>query len=370
MMRWPEVLYPGAHAPELPPERGRPHSLEPEASGTTAAKGETRGESRPLSRCQAARDSLHRARLKAAAQRCKDRPVAKKAIEEALDCGGDFALFQPPAGPVQTVQLWCDRKHCRHCAREWSRRLFRGLRPRAQAVPHEDLRHVVLTIRNAPPGQLAIRFAELREVFREWRNQGRRAEWWQPRGYAAKYELTRSPADGSWHPHVHILLDQPGGLNLRGESPARDAWRRLTSHTSAGESPNLWITGIRSAGVAGEVAKYAAKPLELSGSLPAIIEAAEATHGLRWLSCQGTLAVRIGRNARSKGGLFLGTLRQALKDRCTALSYQDALAIFAGLSHNEQAAVSPALARHARGQTKGGQQDNNGQGDAFPVHGS
>jgi hypothetical protein len=154
---------------------------------------------------------------------------------------------------------------------------------------------MVLTIPNAPDGELKRRIRQLFQAFREWRNQGRRTKgggyWREVQGYSYKLEIDWSPK-AFWHPHIHAILHVPRGFAARHGDPAREAWSRITATAGARacERNGLWLTKVNSTNIAREVAKYAHKPLQIAHApLDRLIELAWATHRTRFCTSQGSL---------------------------------------------------------------------------------
>lgn len=235
------------------------------------------------------------------------------AIEGALNCSRD-ALMIDTGGSIPTwMELRCDRKWCASCSRNWSEKIRAEILPLVASRPPENIRHLVLTIKNARHGQLAERIDTLYQVFREWRNQGRRKSagaYWKPlTGYAWKLEIdlhetrrrvllkrkgTWHTYEAGWHPHLHVLLDAPKGIDLGADSDALRTWRRLMApHIGHATAP--FVTRPTTAqGAAREVAKYAAKPLQIAyARATSLAELVAATHGRRYTGSQGTLGYSI-----------------------------------------------------------------------------
>lgn len=190
-----------------------------------------------------------------------------------LACRKDaLAMVNRLSGGTAFIDLECGKKLCPSCMKAWSDRLVARVLPAAAEAGARNLRHMVLTIPNAPVGYLEEHTNALYAAFREWRNQGRRkahgAFWSEVKGYAWKLEVDVSRtnrAAGTWHPHLHILLDAPVGFDFRRNSAARTAWCRTTTAQGLPANPGAqYITRPETPAIALEVMKYAAKPLQLS----------------------------------------------------------------------------------------------------------
>ncbi len=233
----------------------------------------------------------------------------RRAIRSALYCSTNALLINTGGRELSTAVETCDKKWCNSCSREWSARLTRSAQEATAGKRPATLRHLVLTVPNAAHGALASRIRDLYELFRTWRDEGRRAAhgafWKEVIGYAWKLEIdghdrTHTKTDRrtgrvhtyrpGWHPHIHCLLHVPAGFDLTASSPALRAWLRLGA-ARFGRINAPWITRPRD-GPAGarEIAKYAAKPLQIDHARASSLrELAEATHGTRWTGSSGSL---------------------------------------------------------------------------------
>jgi len=219
--------------------------------------------------------------------------AARLCASDALALWSDRVFEDDTLSPYVFMPLHCHKKWCPRCAPEWSREITPRLRDRVAQVAHQEVRHLTLTIRNAGDGGLKKAVDGLYKSYREWRKRGRqrtRDGWWSNvLGYCTKLEIDYSRKRG-WHPHFHILLHQPGGIDLRENSPARQAWAELTAEHCGSAAIALWVTSIKSEHVATEVAKYCSKPVQISNSkAEALAELATACAGRRWWQSYGTL---------------------------------------------------------------------------------
>jgi hypothetical protein len=248
---------------------------------------------------------------RAALDRCP--PEVETALESVLKCSRDAIALDMGGRLPLWIPITCDRKYCRHCSTRWSDQLTAEARKAVLPIPPRELRHLVLTVPNARLGGLEERTNQLYKAFREWRNQGRRSahgSFWRPvEGYMSKLEIdlhettttTTNKRTGrrhtyrpGWHPHLHVLLHVPRGFDLREGSEALASWRRLIAPIT-GTACAPWITKPASARAAAiEVAKYAAKPLQIEcAKAPSLTELALAVQGRRFVASQGTLAVSL-----------------------------------------------------------------------------
>jgi len=273
------------------------------------------------------------------------------------------------------------QKTCPDCADEWSRSLRLALLRAVIPIGAQSLRHVVLTIPSVRYGNLSQGIDQLLDSYRDWIKDGRRragrgGAWLSDRGIIRKLEVTVDRRNG-WHPHLHCLMDVPSGIPLKRDDPARHAWTRVTARYGppANSAVGLFVTAVghrngrrtpdasrdtaahEAAGAVREVAKYAAKPLQLRG-LPSDIwsELQESCHGRRFVASSGSLHVRI----KSPGGSdlhHLGTVSGLYRkhgmtatpkhrpsaDRDPELWHEVATALQKPLRHNPTIANHPIL---------------------------
>jgi len=287
--------------------RSRSHSLELPRETTEPWGSLTRAE----------RNYLKRARE--AVNRTDDHETASS-LKSAFRCNTDAMICQCTlSGALAVITLECKKKFCPWCVKTWSESLKRRMLERLTETEPEKLHHLVLTIPNGENGELQSRIHALFSSFREWRKQGRRKNsggWWRNvEGYAWKLEIDKKK-NATWHPHLHILLICEGGFNFRRNSKARDAWIRITENFNAKANPGAqYITRCESANVALEVAKYAAKPLQLSAlNVDEIIEAAASTRGKRFHGSVGNLALGAEKGDGSGSYEQLGRLTELIEE--------------------------------------------------------
>lgn len=219
------------------------------------------------------------------------------ALRAALCCRSDCLVLCAAAGARGRIfhPLACSKKWCPDCVVSWSDDLIQRTLGNVAKVNPQHLRHLVLTIPSAPAGDLGESIRVLSHAFREWRNQGRRiahgAFWKNVEGHAWKMEIEKHPSR-AWHPHLHVLLHVPHGFEFGAKSKARLAWERITEHLEwpANRYAQYITTCRNSVGAAIEVAKYAAKPLQLAAlNVDDLIELAGAAHGHRWTGGSGSI---------------------------------------------------------------------------------
>jgi hypothetical protein len=230
-----------------------------------------------------------------AAQTAKGRKAIRSAgyCHGAVLCCHRLAFLESGQGsPFTFIPLGCRKKWCPKCAPTLSQVMTSQLLRKCALLEATELRHLVLTIKNPDTGNLREGIAGLFASWRRWRHYGRRRDggWWKGvKGYAAKMEIEHSPRKG-WHPHLHVLVHVPAGIDLRADSPARKSWATITEKFCGSQAIALWVTRITSANQAREISKYCAKPAKIARARASIIaELADATAGTRWLSSWGTL---------------------------------------------------------------------------------
>lgn len=256
-----------------------------------------------------------------------------RATREPGWCSNDYHVWLNASGEYQYTLYRCGRKTCPDCAEIWSSRLRLELLKRLLTVPATEIRHIVLTVPNVPIGALSAGIDQLYKSRRDWIKEGvrgkrREGAWLHHEGYICKLEVTWSRRTG-WHPHLHLLMHLPTGIDLRRHDHARLAWGTVTARHGPAAHPQcgLSVTALARAsryrtdddtpddarrvasGAVREIGKYCAKPLQLRG-MPAAQwdEITTTTHGRRFVSSSGNLAVSL---SRSGGGdlTYCGLIR-------------------------------------------------------------
>jgi len=196
----------------------------------------------------------------------------RKTAERLAACSSTVLITH--SASTATTRPWlprCGSRLCPFCGRGRAGHIADKLRAIIDEM-HEP-RHLVFTYRSRPEG-LALQLKQLRAAFSRLR---RCTEWSKyVRGGIYSIEVTRNPATGLWHPHLHVIAD--------GSYLPQKLLQRLWSTVMPG-GEHVWITKVDdTAGAAWEVAKYVGKPPKVHGWPPsAIVEFARATHGMRML---------------------------------------------------------------------------------------
>lgn len=192
------------------------------------------------------------------------------------DCASHGRIYIDP--DTQEGNLWihrCGDRLCPLCAKYRANQVSAQLSVIIKKIP--ELRHIVLTLRNYPPGELRDAVRSLRESFARLR----RNPVWKEKvtGGAYVVEITRNPKTLEWHPHLHILAD--------GDYFSQKLLSAMWAEASRG-STVVWISRAQEKH-ANYLAKYAAKPPDIERwPLDAICEYAKATRGLRMVQTFGS----------------------------------------------------------------------------------
>lgn len=197
------------------------------------------------------------------------------AFRLAQCCSTGLVAQDKSTGKVWPWLNRCGSRLCPFCGRGRARRITNQLVSAISSF--SEPKHLILTARsnNTP---LRDQLAQLRLAFKKLR---RHPEWTKRvRGGIYAIELTRNPATGLWHPHLHVLVDStyfPQQMLVRLWSEA------------VGDTAHPWIRRIESrAKACREISKYVGQLPSLD-SWPdsAIVEYAHAVHRVRMLQSFG-----------------------------------------------------------------------------------
>jgi len=170
---------------------------------------------------------------------------------------------------VRVILGRCRLRLCPTCQRLRASALKRRIE--APALKADQLRLITLTFPD-DGRPLAERMDEAASQFKRWRRA--RSTTDHIRGGFAVWEVTRNPATGTWHPHIHIIAEGT-------------YWRQADLLASwAAVCPGAKIVDVRAVhsriGAAQYVAKYVSKGTELGHWPPEDIrEYADAMHRRR-----------------------------------------------------------------------------------------
>lgn len=297
-------------------ETGFSHCLEP-VRGTSAARNDQKHYYK-----LGKEDAEKLLKKLALARNENEEHAIKAALNSMLWCGHDVGILREKrSGKLIFMEYRCDKKFCPVCGIEWSQRLRAGIKKSTNRMDLKQLRHVVLTVQNARKEELKSRIDSLYGTFREWRNQGRRTKgggyWKDIQGLAWKLEIDKRKGCG-FHPHLHVLVQKEGGLDLRKNSKGRIAWSRLaeTYGTKASLASGIYITKINSENHEREIGKYAAKPLQIAGmNHEELLSIISSTYKKRFCGSSGNLQCSTGRTSGESAGFEMaGSLSLILTD--------------------------------------------------------
>lgn len=170
----------------------------------------------------------------------------------------------------------CRDRLCPLCASCRSREAAAKIGEIALSMPSP--RFLTLTLRSSadPLG------GQLDRLFKAFRDLRRSVEWKRHvRGGVATLELTRNPATGHWHPHLHVLVDG----HFFPQPVLKKAWLAVT-----GDS---FIVDVRAVHDRHQAAKYVAKYVGKPANFEpwperALCEYAAALHGRRTILTFGS----------------------------------------------------------------------------------
>jgi Replication protein/Transposase zinc-binding domain len=167
----------------------------------------------------------------------------------------------------------CSMRLCPHCSRR--RSLILAGRVEAFVMGKTNLRYVVLAERNSADlaeGMLSLWIA--------WRRLRRWKRWKaKVKGAIVVMEVTRNRDDGTWHPHLNLLLE---GEYFPFEE-LNQAWIEATH----GFGQTSWISAADE-GTVRELIKYVTKISDLLGDPAALDEFLSAVQGRRMIRTYGT----------------------------------------------------------------------------------
>jgi len=208
-----------------------------------------------------------------------DDPVNRfpRRAAKMADCCSTPAVGLTAAGAVGCVWFRCRDRLCPLCAHARSAQVADRIMTATRNA--DSLRFLTLTIK-ASEKPLKDQLDRLYDRYREFR---RTQEWKRHvRGGIATVEVTRNETTGSWHAHLHVLIDG----EFWHQRDIANAWERCT-----GDSRIVDIRAVRSrVKSARYLAKYASKPPKISHWPPAVIrEYAAAIHRRRMVMATGSM---------------------------------------------------------------------------------
>lgn len=224
--------------------------------------------------------------------RLHDRYELAKAVADTLDQTEDFS---DKAALVRNCHLqfrhWrcrencdfaeaensCSCRVCPHCARRRSLILAERIEECIADKLFGSLRYLVLSERNSAAGDLDRGIDSLNE---SW-TRLRRSKTWKNycKGSVAVLEVTVNEKDGSWHPHLNVLME--------GDYFPWEQLQKLWVKATRGRGEIVYIRAADS-GTVGELMKYVTKVADLVGKPKALNEFLLAVKGRRLVKKYGS----------------------------------------------------------------------------------
>lgn len=189
---------------------------------------------------------------------------------------------------------FCRVRHCPICqwrrALMWLARFLEALPALIQGYPSSRFVFLTLTRRNVSVTDLR---ESLKEMNRAWDRLSKKVAFKVVLGWVRTTEVTRG-ADGSAHPHFHVLLMVPGsyfnGKNYITQAEWTDLWQsalradyRPIVDVRAVKGEEGLIGGVR------ETLKYAVKPADMVADHAWFKELTRQLHKLRFIAAGGVL---------------------------------------------------------------------------------
>jgi hypothetical protein len=155
----------------------------------------------------------------------------------------------------------CSCRVCPHCARRRSLILAERIEECIADKPLGSLRYLVLSERNSAAGDLDQGIDSLNE---SW-TRLRRSKAWKDycRGSVAVLEVTVNEKDGSWHPHLNVLME--------GDYFPWEQLQKMWVKATRGRGEIVYIRAADS-GTVSELMKYVTKVADLVGKPAALNE--------------------------------------------------------------------------------------------------
>lgn len=230
------------------------------------------------------------------------RYIYAKRAERMRSCGTWMEAARMQDGKFVVIRAnWCRDRLCPMCAWRRSRRnaiaLQRAVDYRKQLRPGGRWILLTLTIRNVDSSDIAN---SLDILVHAWDNLRHRREWERCFiGGARSIEITRNSDSGTYHPHLHALLeccDDYYGDEYLTHARLLYYWRDAVSVYTGVYDQDLRVdiravdTGSDASGSVKEVSKYILKSAPLLESpLEDLDELAAAVHGRRLVAYTGTI---------------------------------------------------------------------------------
>ena len=243
---------------------------------------------------------------------------------------------------VLTLKLreahFCRVRHCPIC--QWRRSLM-WIARFLQVIPevlgkYPKGRFIFLTLtqRNVPVSELRV---TLRAMGKGWDRMRKRKEFAVVSGWLRTVEVTRG-ADGSAHPHYHVLLLVPGNyFHASDKYVTQASWTKLWRESlKLDYDPIVHVTAIKSkrgrpakgetlpalANAAREALKYAVKPSDMIADGCWLLELTRQLDNLRFIASGGVLKDILGeREKETNEDLLLRENSEAESDKSGKLLF-------------------------------------------------
>lgn len=225
--------------------------------------------------------------------------------ERAFDCATFLTFgFNPDNKLKLTDARFCRLRYCPICqwrrSLMWRARAYERLPKVMEEYPTVRWLFLTLTVKNCPVGELRN---TLRDMNASWKRLINRKDW-PSVGFFRAAEVTRG-ADGSAHPHFHVLMGVKPSYFSRGymsQGKWAELWRECLR---ADYTPVVDVRIVKTDknspdGVSGlqkaiqETLKYTVKPSDLTQEHEWLAELTRQTHKLRFIATGGILKDALG----------------------------------------------------------------------------
>ena len=198
--------------------------------------------------------------------------------------GKIFRLHETTFCRVRTCPVCQWRRSLRHVAR-----FLEALPKITEECPNHRWVHLTLTVRNCDITDLRSVITDLNKSWKRFMHL--KAFKGAVLGYVRNIEVTRS-ADGSAHPHMHVLLMVPASYFHRKSiyithQKWRDLWRESARLDYDPQVCVQAIKGTEAEHAVREILKYATKPEHLLEDAEWLVQYIHEVHNLRFLSTGG-----------------------------------------------------------------------------------
>lgn len=199
---------------------------------------------------------------------------------------------------------FCRVRHCPVCQWRrglmWKARFYEALPSIVQTHPGGRWLMLTLTVRNCAVEDLRATLGAMNQA---WGRFVKRKEFADVVGWVRTTEVTRG-ADGSAHPHFHILLQVKSTFFKTGHYVKHEQWRDAWKASARlSYDPMVEVHAVRDAkgktvsnanvetmrGAVAEVLKYAVKPSDMQADAAWFLTLTDQVHRLRFIACGGTL---------------------------------------------------------------------------------